>query len=42
MLPRALSTAFGLTLLASTALAETPLFSADGYRTTLYLSLIHI
>ncbi len=38
MLPRALSTAFGLTLLASTALAETPLFSADGYRTTLYRS----
>jgi len=41
MLPRALSTLLGLTLsglLASTALADTPLFSADGYRTGLYRS----
>lgn len=41
MLPRALSTFLGLTLsglLASTALADTPPFSADGYRNGLYRS----
>jgi len=41
MLPRVLSALTCLTLsglLASTALAETPLFSADGYRASLYRS----
>ncbi|WP_110972963.1 PQQ-dependent catabolism-associated CXXCW motif protein [Pseudomonas huaxiensis] len=41
MLPRVLSALACLTfsgLLASTALADTPLFSADGYRATLYRS----
>lgn len=41
MLPRVLPTLLGLALsglLASSAVADTPLFSSDGYRTSLYRS----